>query len=121
MDTLTLSPLGNLPVSRPSSWAAIADLTLCWPTEPDEPTYRSRLIRCAAAAVGMAVEFGPTYRPASMDVLAYGEAMLEELIPARVQLAELLRGGREVADWLSGSLPREAEVVQTADFTAAAV
>jgi hypothetical protein len=43
-------------------------------------------------------------------------SVLETLIPQRVQLAEILRAGREIADWLAGTLPSEQEVSQTADF-----
>jgi hypothetical protein len=52
-----------------------------------------------------------------MDPVAYGVSVLEVLIPRRVQLAEIIRAGREVADWLAGTLPSEQEVSQTADFT----
>ena len=63
----------------------------------------------------------PFYRPASLDLVAYGESVLEVLIPRGVQLGEIIRGGRTVADWLSGTLPSEQEVAETADFSGAGV
>ena len=106
MDTLTLSPLPDLQIRKPGSWTALADLTVSWPTEPEDPTHRARLLR---------------YRTASMDLLAYGESVIEVLIPRGVQLGEIIRGGRTVADWLTTTLPSEQEVSDTADFTGAGV
>ena len=99
MDTLTLSPLPDLQIRKPGSWTALADLTVSWPTEPEDPTHRARLLRCCAAA--------------------YGESVIEVLIPCGVQLGEIIRGGRTVADWLTTTLPTEQEVSDTADFTGA--
>ena len=125
MDTLTLSPLPDLQIRKPSSWTALADLTVCWPTEPDDPTHRSRLLRCCAAAIGLVINDErlplPSYRTASMDLVAYGESVIEVLIPRGVQLGEIIRGGRTVADWLTTTLPSEQEVSDTADFTGAGV
>ena len=125
MKTITLSPLPDLQTKRPSSWTALADLTVSWPTDPNDPTFRARLLRCSAAAIGLAVndERLPLsfYRPASLDLVAYGESVLEVLIPRGVQLGEIIRSGRELADWLSGTLPSEQEVSDTADFSGAGV
>ena len=125
MKTITLSPLPDLQTKRPSSWTALADLTVSWPTDPNDPTFRARLLRCSAAAIGLAVNDErlplPFYRPASLDLVAYGESVLEVLIPRGVQLGEIIRSGRELADWLSGTLPSEQEVSDTADFSGAGV
>ena len=125
MKHLTFSPLPHLQIRKPQSWTALADLTLSWPADPDDPTFRVRLLRCSAAAIGLVVDDDrltlPAYRPASLDLVGYGAECLEVLIPRGVQLAEILRGGREVADWLSASLPTEPEVSETADFTDAGV
>ena len=125
MKTITLSPLPDLQTKRPSSWTALADLTVSWPTDPEDPTFRARLLRCSAAAIGLAVNDErlplPFYRPASLDLVAYGESVLEVLIPRGIHLGEIIRNGREVADWLSGTLPSEQEVAETADFSGAGV
>ena len=125
MKTLTLSPLPDLQIRKPSSWTALADLTVSWPTEPEDPTFRSRLLRCSAAAIGLVLDderlLLPSYCTASMDLVAYGESVIEVLIPRGVQLAEIIRGGRTVADWLTTTLPSEQEVSDTADFTGAGV
>ena len=121
MDRVTLAPLGALEIERPTSWTALADLTVGWPTEPEHATFRARLLRCSAAALGLVLADErltvPTYRPASLDIVAYGEAVLEVLLPRRVQLSEILREGRQVADWLASGLPSEAEVVEQVNFT----
>lgn len=125
MKTIALSPLPDLQTKRPSSWTALADLTVSWPTDPEDPTFRARLLRCSAAAIGLAVNDErlplPFYRPATLDLVAYGESVLEVLIPRGVQLGEIIRSGRELADWLSGTLPSEQEVSDTADFSGAGV
>lgn len=91
----------------------------------DDPTYRARLLRCSAAAIGLVVDderlILPSYRPATLDLVAYGESVLEVLLPRGVQLGEIIRGGRTVADWLTTALPTEQEVSDTADFTDAGV
>ena len=121
MDTITLSPLHDLQIRKPASWTALVDLTLYWPTDMEDPRFRARLVRCSAAAIGLVLDDErlplPSYRAESMDLVAYGVSVVEVLIPQRVQLAEILRAGREVADWLAGTLPSEQEVSQTADFT----
>ena len=121
MKLLSLPPLGDLEVKRPDSWTAITDLTMSWPTDPDSPSYRLKYIRASAAAIGLvAVNAGlPRYRPSRLDLLGYGEEVLEILIPKRVQLAEILKAGRQASDFLAASLPREVEVVELADFTGA--
>ena len=125
MDTLTLSPLPDLQIRKPASWTALADLTISWPVVVDDPTYRARLLRCSAAAIGLVVNderlLLPSYRPATLDLVAYGESVIEVLIPRGVQLGEIIRGGRTVADWLTTALPTEQEVSDTADFTDAGV
>ena len=125
MDTLTLSPLPDLQIRKPASWTALADLTISWPVVVDDPTYRARLLRCSAAAIGLVVDderlILPSYRPATLDLVAYGESVLEVLLPRGVQLGEIIRGGRTVADWLTTALPTEQEVSDTADFTDAGV
>ena len=102
---------------------ALVDLTLYWPTDPEDPRFRARLVRCSAAAIGLVLDDErlplPSYRAESMDLVAYGVSVLEVLIPRSVQLADILRAGREIADWLAGTLPSEQEVAQTADFTGA--
>jgi hypothetical protein len=121
MKTITLSPLHDLQIRKPAEWTALVDLTVSWPTDPEDPRFRSRLVRCSAAAIGLVLDDDrlpvPAYRTASMDPVAYGVSVVEVLIPQRVQLAEILRAGREIADWLAGTLPSEQEVAQTADFT----
>ena len=123
MKTVTLSPLPDLQIRKPASWTALADLTVSWPTEPEDPTFRARLLRCSAAAIGLVIDDErlplPSYRTASLDLVAYGESVLEVLIPRGIHLGEIIRNGREVADWLSGTLPSEQEVSETADFTGA--
>ena len=121
MQTLLLPPLGDLQVKRPDSWPAVAALTISWPTDPESPGYRLKVVRVSAAAIGMvAVNAGlPAYRPERMDLLGYGAEVLEVLIPQRVQLAEIIRAGRQASDYLAGTLPREVEVVELADFTEA--
>ncbi len=121
MKLLSLPPLGDLEVECPASWTAIADLTMSWPTDPDSPSYRLKYVRASAAAIGLvAVNAGlPRYRPSRLDLLGYGEEVLEILIPKRVQLAEIIRAGRQASDFLAASLPREVEVVELADFTGA--
>ena len=123
MKTITLSPLPDLQIRKPASWTALADLTVSWPTEPEDPTYRARLLRCSAAAIGLVIDDErlplPSYRTASLDLVAYGESVMEVLIPRGVQLGEIIRGGRTVADWLTTTLPSEQEVSETADFTGA--
>lgn len=123
MKTLTLFPLPDLKICRPASWTALADLTVSWPTEMSDPTFRTRLLRCSAAAIGLVVDderlLLPSYRPATLDLVAYGESVLEVLIPRGVQLGEIIRGGRTVADWLTTTLPTEQEVSDTADFSGA--
>mgnify|MGYP003116125334 FL=1 len=125
MQTLTLSPLPDLQIRKPASWTALADLTISWPVVVDDPTYRARLLRCSAAAIGLVVDderlILPSYRPATLDLVAYGESVLEVLLPRGVQLGEIIRGGRTVADWLTTALPTEQEVSDTADFTDAGV
>jgi len=123
MQTLTLSPLPDLQICKPSSYTALADLTVSWPTDTDSPTFRTRLLRCSAAAIGLVLKderlLLPSYRPATLDLLAYGESVIEVLIPRGVQLAAIIKGGRAVADWLTTTLPTEQEVSETADFTGA--
>jgi hypothetical protein len=125
MDTLTLSPLGDLTVARPASWAVLADLAVSWPHDPGAPDFRIKQMRCAAAAIGLVVNDErlplPKYRPATLDLVAYGESVLEVLIPRRVQLSTILRAGRVAGDWLSDALPTEQEVAETADFSVRAV
>ena len=123
MQTLTLSPLPDLQIRKPSSYTALADLTVSWPTEPDSSTHRPHMLRCCAAAIGLVVNDErlqlPSYRTTSMDLVAYGESVIEVLIPRGVQLAAIIKGGRAVADWLTTTLPTEQEVSNTADFTGA--
>ena len=121
MKLLSLPPLGDLEVKRPDSWTAITDLAMSWPTDPDSPSYRLKYIRASAAAIGLVVVNAglPRYRPSRLDLLGYGEEVLEVLIPKRVQLAEIIRAGRQASDFLAASLPREVEVVELADFTGA--
>ena len=121
MQTLSLPPLGDFQVKRPDSWTAVVDLTMSWPTDPDSPSFRLKIIRASAAAIGLvAVNAGlPRYRSSRLDLLGYGEEVLEVLIPKRVQLAEIIRAGRQASDYLAGTLPREVEVVELADFTEA--
>ena len=80
MKTVTLSPLPDLQIRKPASWTALADLTVSWPTEPEDPTYRARLLRCSAAAIGLVIDDErlplPSYRTASMDLVAYGESVM---------------------------------------------
>ncbi len=122
MDHLTLSPLGDLHVRKPSSWAALADLTMIWPADPDDPAFRVKLLRASAAAIGLAVSDDrlslPTYRPAqSLDLLGYGASVLDVLLPKRVQLTTIIRGGRLVSNWLASTLPSEQEVAEVVNFT----
>ena len=123
MKTITLSPLHDLQIRKPESWTALCDLTVSWPTDPEDPRSRARLVRCCAAAIGLVLDderiLLPSYRTESMDLVAYGVSVVEVLIPRRVQLAEIIRAGREIGDWLAGTMPSEQEVSQTADFTGA--
>ena len=120
MNHLTLSPLGDIAVVKPSSWTALADLTMSWPITPTDPDYRLRLIRVSAAAIGMSVQDErlkvPPYRPARLDLLTYGEEIIEVLMPLGVQLSSIIRAGRELSVWLAGVLPSEEEVSDTAAF-----
>ena len=121
MNTLTLSPLGDLTLTRPASWVVIADLVISWPSDIKSVEYRHKLMRHSAATIGLAVTDDrlklPKYRPATMDMMSYGESVLEVLIPRRVQIASIIKAGREVGDWLSDCLPAEQEVQEAADFT----
>jgi len=122
MKTITLSPLGEYAITRPSLWTGLADLTVSWPTEPAADDFRPRIIRCAAASLGMALPPAlglPDYRPERMDVLRYGSVCLDELLHKGVPLAEIVRAGRLAGEWLTGALPTEQEVVETVDFTEA--
>ena len=85
MKTITLSPLHDLQIRKPAEWTALVDLTVSWPTDPEDPRFRSRLVRCSAAAIGLVLNDErlpvPAYRTASMDPVAYGVSVLEVLIP----------------------------------------
>mgnify|MGYP003628574652 FL=1 len=122
MKTITLSPLGDLTVVKPASWSAVADLALRWPVDIAERGYRERRVRAGAGAIGLVANGAwdlPSYKPERYDFLGYGQACLDLLISRGVRLTEILVRGREVAAWLNGTLPSEAEVEETADFTEA--
>lgn len=57
--------------------------------------------------------------PFDGDVLAYGARVLDHLINEGARLREVLAAGREAWSLCAGSLPDEAEVQATADFSGA--
>tara|TARA_R110000824_G_scaffold286588_1_gene474723 strand:+ start:167 stop:547 length:381 start_codon:yes stop_codon:yes gene_type:complete len=122
MKTITLSPLGDLTVRPPPTLAAVADLTIAWPVDEEDRLYRSKLIRACCAALGLAIDdprfrFPPEYVSMSMDILAYGESVLEFLLANRVELDKIPAAGHAAANWLSSWPATEAEVVQQVNFT----
>lgn len=120
MQSITLPRFPDLQIRKPDCWGSLVDLTLCWPNNTEDPRAAPRYARCCAGAIGIVIDDErlrlPVYQVETMEMVAYGLSVLEALITRGVPLSNIIRVGREVADWLAASLPSEAEVAKTADF-----
>lgn len=121
--TITLAPVGQLVMRQPLSWSARVALDAALGMHVGD----QRVAFVSVAAIGICLhscpgdpKFSlPKYNPASGDIIGYGAQVMDVLvgkyrIPPGVRL---WTAGRQVLEFVSGSLPREADVEQTADFS----
>ena len=114
IDTITLPPVGDIQVVKPSL-AASLDMVSTWGEKPT----RAQIGRLCAAAIGICCPHVklPAYSMIDCHPIAYGGHCLEKLLRLGVTASDIYAVGVQLIDVMAESLPSEAEVKEAENFT----
>lgn len=116
-ESVELGELGEVACGLPSNLACLVDLIDEF--KPDQP--RRHRLRVCASALGIAcsLEGAPVYSPFRSEVLEYGALMLDYLMRQGVTLGQIAEAGSIIISAYVDELPKESEVTEAEDFSAA--
>lgn len=125
MNTITLSPLGEIDIKPPSDLLLASDVVLAWSSAAGE---RNRQARVSAAAIGICWARDGRDRPPRYDLgsgalTAYGGTVLRWLMERRVSPWTVHTAGVDLVVELSGMIPSDEEIddaEKNSDSTASA-
>ena len=98
-------------LKRPSSFMVAREVTIA---------IGQNALRGLGAALGVCwggKSLKATYAGSKYDMLAYGGAVVDELVALGVPEAHIYEAGRQAIDIIVAALPREEEVATVAGFT----
>lgn len=125
MESVNVTPLGDVTVKEPDNWCSIADLSQGWASMGDG-VKEILQTRVCAAALGMVWDNKankvklPEYDWRRGDLFLYGAACQDKLHRQGVKLNAICVSGVKVFKWLQELFPTYNEVEEVSDFTEAA-
>jgi hypothetical protein len=118
-DSIEVTGLGTIHLTRPRSFVAISDLNCDWHAA-QEVDARAKMGRLVAAGIGLAWDHSkgqhrpPVYDVMAGNMVAYGADVLDWML-RNGAVANSIYAQREIVDELWDFLPKEADVAAATD------